>query len=87
MQGAFGTSTNITSSHLENAYLGKPDGEVSFKTSAHSYILDFRTMTQQNTEIGTKRDVRRRPLMYQHPRINTAQRGARYNVRVSDCMW
>ncbi|KAL4222038.1 polymerase [Mactra antiquata] len=54
--------SNITSSDLEQAYVRNPEGQMSFQTAGHRYILDLNKMTQQNLDYETKREVRRRPV-------------------------
>ena len=53
--------STITSQTLEQDYIANPDGQISFTTSGHKYILDFGKMTQQNLKHKTEREVRRRP--------------------------
>uniref|UniRef100_A0ABM0MQS4 Poly [ADP-ribose] polymerase n=1 Tax=Saccoglossus kowalevskii TaxID=10224 RepID=A0ABM0MQS4_SACKO len=58
-------SSSIDSDQLEKEYQNYLDktaeGIVSFTSGHHEYILQFKTMQQQNTKYKTKRAVRRRP--------------------------
>ena len=61
-QADCGYSANITSDQIEQAFLDNPDGQMSFATAGHQYVLDFTTMVQKNLEYKTQREVCRRPL-------------------------
>ncbi|XP_073709806.1 protein mono-ADP-ribosyltransferase PARP12 isoform X2 [Misgurnus anguillicaudatus] len=52
---------SVTSEILEKAYLSDNDGEVSFNSDSHQYILTFKGMYQRNLIYKTIREVRRRP--------------------------
>ncbi|KAI8504730.1 Poly (ADP-ribose) polymerase [Branchiostoma belcheri] len=55
-----GTSS-LTSRDIEDRYQDQRDADVTFSTGHHQYVLRLRDMCQENTRIGTRRDVRRRP--------------------------
>lgn len=60
MDGAY--KSDITSTEIEQAYLRNPEGQMSFCTLGHQYILDFPSMFQRNLQYKTKREVCRRPV-------------------------
>ncbi|XP_078475957.1 protein mono-ADP-ribosyltransferase PARP12-like [Lampetra fluviatilis] len=54
---------NASSLDLEKAYHEDKEGSFKFTAGRFSYRLDFKDMTQTNLEVGTRRSVRRRPLL------------------------
>uniref|UniRef100_S4RQT0 Poly [ADP-ribose] polymerase n=1 Tax=Petromyzon marinus TaxID=7757 RepID=S4RQT0_PETMA len=54
---------NVSSLDLEKAYHEDKEGSFKFTAGRFSYRLDFKDMTQTNLEVGTRRCVRRRPLL------------------------
>ncbi|XP_066288951.1 protein mono-ADP-ribosyltransferase PARP12-like [Branchiostoma lanceolatum] len=55
-----GTSS-LSSKDIEEKYQDQQDADVTFSTGHHQYVLRLRDMCQENTKVGTRRDVRRRP--------------------------
>ncbi|XP_078407579.1 protein mono-ADP-ribosyltransferase PARP12-like isoform X2 [Cetorhinus maximus] len=55
------SAASTTSVDLEKAYLADSNGKVEFTAGKYQYVLNFKEMSQQNTRLGTRRDVRRRP--------------------------
>ncbi|KAL3862317.1 hypothetical protein ACJMK2_008295 [Sinanodonta woodiana] len=56
-----GYQTNIGSDVIEKKYLENPKGQCQFETRGHEYILDFKTMLQQNMATNSTCKVKRRP--------------------------
>lgn len=57
-----GYKADISSTHLEQAYIANPEGNLAFSTLGHEYILDFPKMVQRNLHYKTEREVCRRPV-------------------------
>ncbi|XP_032833032.2 protein mono-ADP-ribosyltransferase PARP12 [Petromyzon marinus] len=55
--------SNVSSLDLEKAYHEDKEGSFKFTAGRFSYRLDFKDMMQTNLEVGTRRCVRRRPLL------------------------
>ncbi|XP_064610511.1 protein mono-ADP-ribosyltransferase PARP12-like [Liolophura sinensis] len=62
-QGFHSSKANVSSADLEKKYLNQPRDELRFATNSYEYVMDFAKMEQRNAVLGTKRKVRRRPVL------------------------
>ncbi|XP_067658925.1 protein mono-ADP-ribosyltransferase PARP12-like [Haliotis asinina] len=80
-----GFTSSINSEAIEQAYLADPKGSIEFSTLEYTYKLNFSTMTQENTQVKTERNVRRRPYFYKKEDLkNRNMAPSSDNVEVPD---
>ncbi|XP_078529523.1 protein mono-ADP-ribosyltransferase PARP12-like [Lissotriton helveticus] len=55
-------TATLTSQGLETSYSTDKKAVVNFEAGSQKYEIDFQDMNQRNLKLGTKREVRRRPM-------------------------